>query len=143
MVKGNKPLVEKKMLIISSILGRINVWDFFFTSVTNVKGLPFLFQTILSTSLAILPLVYDSSSEFLVVTPLLGIAFFSLAFVYGNSTPVIIRLVFTAVRFHKLIEKMTFVLNNVIFINIYISSILFFHVPSIVLHYSAWCCNIS
>lgn len=141
------------MLIISSILGRINVWDFFFTSVTNVKGLPFLFQTILSTSLAILPLVYDSSPEFLVVTPLLGIAFFSLAFVYGNSTPVIIQFVFTAVRFRKLVEKMTFVLNNAIFISIYIyhkfnavfklavSS--FFHVPSIVLHYSAWCYNIS
>lgn len=131
------------MLIISSILGRINVWDFFFyirderqgTS-SFVSNNPFDFSSNPSTSLRLFSRIFCSDA-------IARDCLFSLAFVYGNSTPVIIRLVFTAVRFHKLIEKMTFVLNNVIFINIYISSILFFHVPSIVLHYSAWCCNIS
>lgn len=141
------------MLIISSILGRINVWDFFFYIRDQRQGTsffvsnnPFDFSSNPSTSLRLFSRIFGSDA-------IVRDCLFSLAFVYGNSTPVIIQFVFTAVRFHKLVEKMTFVLNNAIFISIYIyhkfnavfklavSS--FFHVPSIVLHYSAWCYNIS
>lgn len=108
------------MLIISSILGRINVWDFFFYIRDQRQGTsffvsnnPFDFSSNPSTSLRLFSRIFGSDA-------IVRDCLFSLAFVYGNSTPVIIQFVFTAVRFHKLVEKMTFVLNNAIFISIYI-----------------------
>lgn len=90
MVKGNKPLVEKKMLIISSILGRINVWDFFFYIRDQRQGTsffvsnnPFDFSSNPSTSLRLFSRIFGSDA-------IVRDCLFSLAFVYGNSTPVII-----------------------------------------------------